>query len=113
MESAVLWQAYTVNMVAVGITFQVRQWGAAYEFNADKWCCYYWDPGRNNFIGNANWYNLPDSIQFSDVQPGGYFAVFLLRDSQTSSQYTSPTFQAVDGGIYQFDLNYLTVTKVG
>lgn len=110
---AVVWDAYTVNL-GLKIDFKVSQLYAANVFpGASKWMCYYWDPSISGFVGDQKWYGLTSQIQFSNVKSGGYFAVFLLKDSTTSSQYTSPTFSAVNGGIYQYDLYYNTVSKIG
>lgn len=103
-DDAVLWDAYTVNLVAVGISFQVSIWGIPDFGSYQKWCCYYWDPGINDFVGDGKWHYSYQKIGFSNVKTGGYLAVFLLRNSTVSPQYTSPTFSAVDGGSYMYDV---------
>ena len=104
----------TVAAVAVGISFKVAQKYAEYVFSgASKWCCYYWDPGVSAWVGDGKWHGLTERIAFSKVKAGGRLAVYLLRDTTTSPQYTSPYFTAVDGGIYQYDLYYGTVSKIG
>jgi len=104
----------TMTATEVAISFKAAQKNAEYVFSgAQYWCCYYWDPGISNFVGDQKWYGLTSQIAFSNVKSGGYFAVFLLKDSQTSSQFTSPTFSAVNGGVYQYDLYYNTVSKIG
>ena len=107
------WSVITISTVPVGVSFQVAVWGVPAFGSYQKWCCYYWDPGISNFVGDGKWYNSYDKIAFKNVKSGGYFAVFLQRDSTVSSQYTSPTFQAVDGGIYQYDVQLGRVTKIG
>ena len=87
-----------------GIGFQVSIWGVPAFGSYQKWWAYYWDPGIGDFVSCGKWYNSYDKIAFSNVQPGGYLAVFLMRDSTVSSQYTSPTFQAVNGGSYTYDV---------
>lgn len=90
-----------------GIDFQVSIWGIPSDFGSyDKWWAYYWDPGINDFVSCEQWYSKSSKIPFSNVQPGGYLAVFLMKDSTVSSQYTSPTFQAGDGGSYTYDVQY-------
>ena len=114
-DDAVLWDAYTVNLVAVGISFSVRGWGFVNVWpDTVKCCCYYYDPGISDFVGNGKWYGLADYIRFTNVQPGGYLAAFCLdKYNNVSPQVTSYTFTAVDGGIYQFDLYTKVVTKIG
>lgn len=90
--------------VAVGITFQVSIWGIPDFGQYDYWACYYWDPGINDFVNHGEWYRSYEKITFSNVKSGGYLAVFLMRNSTVSSQYTSPRFDAVDGGVYQYDV---------
>jgi len=96
-----------------GIGFQVSIWGVPAFGSYQKWCCYYWNPGISDFVGDGKWYSSSSKIAFSNVQPGGYLAVYLARDSTVSPQYTSPTFQAVSGGIYQYDVQLGRVTKIG
>jgi len=96
-----------------GIGFQVSIWGVPDFGSYQKWCCYYWNPGIGDFVGDGKWYSSSSKIAFSNVQPGGYLAVFLMRDSTVSSQHTSPTFQAVNGGIYQYDVQLGRVSKIG
>lgn len=104
-DDAVLWDAYTVNLVPVGISFQVGVWGAVWGIPIDaKWTCYYWDPGISAFVSDKQWYNSYDKIKFSNVKSGGYLVVYLLIDSIVSPQYTSPVFQAVNGGSYIYDV---------
>jgi len=99
--------------IPVGVSFQVSIWGIPDFGNYQKWCCYYWDPGTSDFIGDNKWYYSYQKIGFSNVKPGGYLAVFLLRDSTISPQYTSPVFDAVNGGIYQYDVQLGRITKIG
>ena len=108
------WGVLTIKEVVVGISFSISIWGIPPDFgNYDKWCCYYWDPGISNFVGDGKWYYPYLKIPFSNVKSGGYLAVFLMRDSTTSDQYTSPTFGAVNGGIYQYDVELGRVSKIG
>ena len=93
-----------VEEVPVGITFSVSIWGIPDFGSYQKWCCYYWDPGIGDFVGDGKWYYSYQKIGFSNVKSGGYLAVFLLRNSTVSAQYTSPTFEAVDGGSYTYDV---------
>jgi len=93
-----------------GIGFQVSIWGVPDFGSYQQWWAYYWDPGIGDFVSCGKWYSSSSKIPFSNVQPGGYLAVFLKRNSTVSSQYTSPTFQAVDGGIYQYDVQLGRVT---
>lgn len=102
-----------VAEVPVGINFSVGVWGIPDFGDYDKWCCYYWDPGIGDFVGDGKWYYPYQKISFANVKPGGDLAVFLLRGSTTSRQYTSPTFDAVNGGVYQFDLQLERVSKIG
>lgn len=103
-----------VEEVPVGISFQISIWGIPPDFgDYDKWCCYYWDPGINDFVGDGKWYYPYQKIGFSNVKSGGYLAVFLMRNSTVSSQYTSPTFDAVDGGVYQYDVQLGRVSRIG
>jgi len=97
----------------VGIGFQVSIWGVPDFGSYQKWWAYYWDPGINDFVSCGKWYYSYQKISFSNVQSGGYFAVFLMRNSTVSPQYTSPTFQAVDGGVYQYDVQLGRVIKIG
>ncbi len=87
-----------------GIGFQVSIWGIPDFGSYQKWCCSYWYPGIGDWIGDGQWHNSNEKIAFSNVQPGGCLAVFLMRDSTVSPQYTSPTFQAMDGGSYTYDV---------
>lgn len=112
-KDAILWDAYTMNLVPVGITFQMTVWGTGGFGVADKWICYYWNPAINDFVSDGKWYRLYEKITFRDVAPGGYLAVFLIKNSTVSPQFTSPTFDAVDGGIYQYDLDLNRVSKIG
>jgi len=88
----------------VGISFQIGIWGVPDFGSYQKWRAYYWDPGINDFVDCGKWYYSYQKISFSNVQSGGYLAVFLMRNSTVSSQYTSPTFEAVDGGSYTYDV---------
>ena len=87
-----------------GIGFQVSIWGVPAFGSYQKWWAYYWDPGISAFVDCGQWYSSSAKIPFSNVQPGGYLTVFLMRDSTVSPQYTSPTFQAVNGGSYTYDV---------
>ena len=107
------WGVITIATVPVGLSFQVSIWGIPAFGSYQWWKCYYWDPGISNFVGDEKWYHSYDKIAFSHVQSGGYLAVFLMRDSAVSPQYTSPTFQAVNGGIYQYDVQLGRVIKIG
>jgi hypothetical protein len=93
-----------VQAPAAGISFQVAIWGVPDFGSYQYWWAYYWDPGIGDFVSCGKWYNSYDKIPFSNVQPGGYLAVYLMRDSTVSPQYTSPTFQAVNGGSYTYDV---------
>lgn len=92
------------------IGFQVSIWGVPAFGSYQYWWAYYWDPGIGAFVDCGKWYSSSAKIAFSNVQPGGYLAVFLARDSTVSPQYTSPTFQAVNGGVYQYDVQLGRVT---
>ncbi len=96
-----------------GIGFQVSIYGVPAFGSYDSWMCYYWDPGIGDFVSDKKWYSSSSKIAFSNVQPGGYLAVFLAKGSTVSAQYTSPTFQAVSGGVYQYDVQLGRVTKIG
>lgn len=113
-DDAVLWDAYTVNPAAVGISFYVRPWGITDDCpNPKAWCCYYWDPGINSFVGDGSWHNLPDTRQFENVQPGGYLSAFYLDyNGAVSRQYNSQVFNPINGATYQFDLATGYVYKV-
>ena len=95
------------------VTFDVMIWGTGGFGHYDKWMCFYYDPATGGFVGDDNWHYPSQDIGFSNVEPGGYLAVFLLEDSTMSGQFTSPTFQAVDGGRYQYDLDLNRVGKIG
>ena len=95
---------YVEEAPPVGISFQVSIWGIPDFGSYDYWSCSYWDPGINDFVGDRKWYRSYDKIAFSNVKSGGYLAVFLKRNETVSRQYTSPTFEAVDGGNYTFDV---------
>lgn len=99
--------------VVVGISFQMSIWGVPDFGSYQKWCCHYWDPGINDFVGDGKWYYSYQKIAFSNVKTGGYLAVFLKRNETVSPQYNSPTFEAVDGGIYQYDVYLGRVIKIG
>lgn len=98
------WGVITISEVPVGITFQVRIWGVPDFGSYQKWACYYWDPGISGFVGDGKWINSYDRMTFSNVKSGGYLAVYLKRNSTVSSQYNSPSFSAVDGGSYTYDV---------
>jgi hypothetical protein len=96
---------FTIGGTAGGtIGFQVSIWGVPDFGIYQQWWAYYWDPGIGDFVSCGKWYSSSSKIAFSNVKPGGYFAVFLMKDSTVSSQYTSPTFQAVNGGSYTYDV---------
>jgi len=107
------WGVITIVAVPVGVSFQVSIWGVPAFGSYQQWWAYYWDPGIGDFISCGKWYSSTSKIPFNNVQPGGSLAVFLKRNSTVSSQYTSPTFQAVNGGIYQYDVQLGRVTKIG
>jgi len=96
------------------INFEVMIWGIPADFGSyTYWACYYWDPGIANFVGDGKWYRSYERIPIQNVQqPGGYLAVFLLRDSTMSKQYTSPTFSPVNGGSYQYDVQLGRIVKL-
>jgi len=95
------------------VTFDVMIWGTGGFGHYDKWMCFYYDPAISGFVGDNNWHYPSQDIGFSNVEPGGYLAVFLLEDSTMSGQFTSPSFTAVDGGRYQYDLDLGRVSKIG
>ena len=109
------WSAFDVSEVPPPptVTFDVMIWGTGGFGHYDKWRCYYWDPATGGFVGDEQWHYPYQDIGFSNVEPGGYLAVFLLEDSTMSDQFTSPTFEAVDGGRYQYDLDLNRVSKLG
>jgi len=88
-------------------------WGTGGFGHYDKWMCFYYDPAISGFVGDNNWHYPSQDIGFSNVEPGGYLAVFLLENSTMSGQFTSPSFTAVDGGRYQYDLDLGRVSKIG
>jgi len=95
------------------VTFDVMIWGTGGFGHYDKWMCFYYDPAISGFVGDNNWHYPSQDIGFSNVEPGGYLAVFLLENSTMSGQFTSPSFTAVDGGRYQYDLDLGRVSKIG
>jgi len=95
------------------VTFDVMVWGTGGFGHYDKWMCFYYDPATSEFVGDNNWHSPSQDIGFSNVEPGGYLAVYLLEDSTMSDQFTSPSFDAVDGGRYQYDLDLNRVSKIG
>jgi len=93
--------------VPVGISFQMGIWGAPHDFPLyDYWMCWYWDNGIGGYVSDEKWYRPYQKIQFTNIKSGdnGYVSVFLRKNSTVSSQYTSPRFDAVDGGSYQYDV---------
>jgi len=91
----------------VGISFKVSIWGIPSDFGSyEKWFAHYFDPGIDDFVSCGKWYSSSEKIPFNNVQSGGYLAVFLKKNSTVSSQYTSPIFQAADGGSYTYDVQY-------
>lgn len=96
------------------IGFKVTIWGIPSDFGIyNKWACYYWNPSTSTFTGDDKWYNTYDNITFTGVMPGGFLAVFLLKDSIVSQQYSSSTFSAVNNGIYQYDVQLNSISKIG
>lgn len=104
---------YYVKVAVTTVTFAVTIWGTGGFGHYDKWMCYYWDPMVNGFAGDNKWYHPYNDITFTNVAPGGYLAVFLLEDSTMSDQFTSPEFDAVNGGRYQYDLDLGRISKIG
>jgi len=102
-----------ITEVPVGISFSMSMWGITDFGVADKWMCFYWDPAINDFVSDSRWYRTYEKIRLTNVKAGGYVGVFLLKDSSVSPQYNSPTFDAVNGGIYQYDLQLGRVSKIG
>jgi len=78
------------TVIRIGKYFEIPLWPLA--------------AGIGAFIGDRKWYASSSKISFSNVQPGGYLAIFLRRDSTVSSQYSSPVFQPIDGGSYTYDV---------
>lgn len=95
-----------IDVAKSTVSFKVAITGVPAFGSYDKWWAYYFDPGINDFVNCGKWYNSYDKIPFDDVKPGGYLAVFLYKDGNTSSQYSSPTFQPSDGGSYTYDVQY-------
>jgi hypothetical protein len=89
----------------VKVSFQafIINWDSVFP-GAQKWQCFYFDPGRNGFVGGSVLRVGEEVASFSGVLPGGYLAVFLFRDSEQSPQFTSGAFQPTNGGIYCYDL---------
>ena len=94
-----------------GIGFQVGIWGYPDFGTYDFWRCYYWDPGVSGYVGAGDWVYPSEKVAFSNVQTGGAFAVYLWK-GYSSGVYYSPYFNAVDGGIYQFDLENNEVRRI-
>ena len=75
------------------------------------WAVYYFDPGRDAFVGDGAWRGVNDEISFSGVEPGGYFSCFCAFYAwNISGQYNSNNFTAVDGGRYEYDIASGSVT---
>ncbi len=108
-------KAFQVSIVKISIvSFAVMIWGIPPDFgDYDWWTCYYYDPETGSFVGTGAWYHPYNNFSFTGIHTGGFLAVFLLRGSVLSNQYTSPTFEAIDGGIYQYDLQLQRVAKIG
>ena len=98
------WSVIVIASVQVGVSFKVAIWGIPDFGSYQYWSCSYWDPVLGAFVGDQKWHNSYDKISFSNVEPGGYLAVFLKRNSTVSKQYTSPVFQASNGGSYTYDV---------
>ncbi len=103
---------YVEEAPPVGISFQMGIWGAPPDFPSyDYWMCWYWDSGIGGFVSDEKWYRPSQKIQFTNIKSGdnGYVSVFLKKNSTVSRQYTSPRFDAVNGGNYTYDvgINYI------
>jgi len=103
-----------ITVTKVTVSFKMSIWGIPSDFGSyDHWSCYYYDPGISGFVSDEKWYTPSSRISFSNVKSGGYIAVILAKGSVASNYYYSPTFSAVDGGIYQYDLQLNRVSKIG
>jgi len=103
----------TATAVAVTVSFKMSIWGIPSDFGSyDHWSCYYFNPATGGFVSDYKWYSPSSRISFSNVEPGGYVAVILARGSEASDYYYSPSFTAVDGGIYQYDLQLNRISKI-
>ena len=103
-----------ITVTKVTVSFKMSIWGIPSDFGSyDHWSCYYYDPGISGFVSDEKWYTPSSRISFSNVKSGGYIAVILAKGSVASNYYYSPTFTAVDGGIYQYDLQLNRVSKIG
>ena len=98
---------YVEEAPPVGISFQMGIWGAPNDFPSyDYWMCWYWDNGIGGYVSDEQWYRPYQKIQFTNIKSGdnGYVGVFLRKNSTVSPQYTSPRFDAVDGGSFTYDV---------
>jgi len=103
-----------ITVTKVTVSFKMTIWGIPSDFGSyDYWSCYYYDPGIGGFVSDYKWYSPSSKISFSNVKSGGYLAVILARGSVASDYYYSPSFTAVDGGIYQYDLQLNRISKIG
>ena len=107
------WSAFNISEAPpVGISFEMGIWGAPDDFPSyDYWMCYYWDNGIGDFVSDQKWYRPSEKIEFTNIRSGqnGYVAVFLRKGSTASRQYSSPRWNAVNGGNYTYDIdiNYI------
>lgn len=98
----------------IGISFYARPWGTTPDCSNPKaWTCYYWDPATSTYVGDGQWHNLPSTLKFSNVQPGGaLWAKYLGYDNIASEGYFSEYFDPINGATYQFELATGIVYKV-
>ena len=94
----------------VSITVQINADAAVMAFpGADRWMVYYWDPKASKFVGDGAWHYLSIwpgyQVGFENIAPGGYLSVFLwdMDTDAVSGQFTSPSWDAVNGGHYEYD----------
>jgi len=97
---------YYVTKSYVDFRMEIDSIAAGQAFpGANRWMVFYYDPVLGDFVGDSTFHFLSTRVNFDNVAPGGYLAVFLY-DTTTgnlSDQFTSPSWDIIDSHTYEYN----------
>jgi hypothetical protein len=100
----------TATAAAVSFKVYIKNYTSIMP-KAVSWACQYYDPVTKSYV-DSGFHYLSEAASFKNVNPGGYLSALLYDGTNLTDWYLSDDFTAVDGGSYQYDIYYGTVTKI-